>query len=135
LNTDDNIRGDIQNDDSIINKNNQICSKNETNNVESNQGIINNDNMNIGKNDLSQQGITDDYFQNTEITSELQANAIDNKQSSTSDRQKDEKLFDHQNSNNFLYSSNNSSQINPPEAEDVLVRSLLEKGRYHRVHS
>jgi hypothetical protein len=46
--------------------------------------------------------LSDNYFQKTQITSELQANGTDNMQSSTCDQQKYEKLFDHQNSNNFF---------------------------------
>ncbi len=75
-----------------------------------------------GNNALDQKGVvSDEYFQNTEITSELQANGTENMQSTTFDEQKCEKLFDRQNSNNLLYSSNNSSQMRPKDAEDVLV--------------
>ena len=65
--------------------------------------------------------VSDEYFENTEITSELQANGTDNMQSTDFDEQKCEKLFDQQNSNNFLYSSNNSSQLKPKAALDNLV--------------
>ena len=63
--------------------------------------------------------LSDEYLQNTEITSKLQANGKNNMQSTTFDEQKCEKLFDQQNSNNFLYLSNNSSEMK--SAEDVLV--------------
>jgi hypothetical protein len=63
--------------------------------------------------------VSDEYFQNTEITSELQANGTDNMQSTTFDEHKCEKLFDQQNSNNFSYSSGNSSETK--SAEDVVI--------------
>jgi hypothetical protein len=53
--------------------------------------------------------------------SESQANGTHNMQSSTSDQQKCEKLFDADKSNNFLYSSNNSSQMDSKSAEDVVT--------------
>jgi hypothetical protein len=58
-------------------------------------------------------------MQNTEITSELQANGTDNMQSSTSSQEKCEKLFDPQKSNNFSYSNNDSSQMK--WAGDVVI--------------
>ncbi|HET7148212.1 MAG TPA: hypothetical protein VFI73_06890 [Candidatus Nitrosopolaris sp.] len=69
----------IKNDDSIIN-NTQIPSIDKNNNVESK-------NVNIEKNDLFREGIADDYFQNTEIVNELQANGTDNIQSRTLNQQ------------------------------------------------
>jgi hypothetical protein len=65
--------------------------------------------------------VSDEYLQNGEITSESQANGTHNMQSSTSDQQKCEKLFDADKSNNFLYSSNNSSQMDSKSAEDVVT--------------
>ncbi len=64
---------------------------------------------------------SDEYFENTEITSKSQTNGTDDMQSTIFDEQKCEKLFDQQNSNNFLYSSNHGSQMK--SGEDVLVES------------
>ena len=74
--------------------------------------------MNIGKNDVSEKGITDEYLQNTEITNQLQEYGPDNIQYNTSDQEKCEKLFDHPNSNNFLYPS---SHIKSKSSEDVVI--------------
>jgi hypothetical protein len=109
--------------DSIIN-NNRIHSADKNSNVESNQEKnenVNIENVNIEKSNLFQNDTADEYFQYTEITSELQANGTDNMQPNTFDEQKCEKLFDQQNSNNFLYSNNDSSQMKPKEAEGPLV--------------
>jgi hypothetical protein len=74
--------------------------------------------------------VSDEYLQNSEITSELQANGTHNMQSSTSDQQKCEKLFDADKSNNFLYSSNNSSQMDSKSAEDVVTECADSNKRF-----
>jgi hypothetical protein len=122
LNTHNNVRENMKDDDSIINNNNRIHSADKNRIVESKQE--NSDyieNMNTENNNLFQDGFADEYLQNSEITSEFQANGTDNMQSTTFDEQKCEKLFDQHNSNNSLYSSNNGPEMKPKQAEDILL--------------